>query len=368
MVLNVPTNWDERIIDKIQEINESDTYRYKVGQVYGATLTDIGSGRLETPVLPDDVLRKHIESIQRLGVKFNFIANSPSLGGKEHDRRYRQQILDTISWMSELGVDMITVSIPFLGELINEYFPHIKVKLSTMLDVRSVQNIELLEPLGPKIYSITVSRFINRDFKLLKEILNAASFEIELLANSLCLLNCPYQMYHSDLVCWQARSEKGWEEPFTDYRSMACDMVRLKEPSQVIKSPWIRPDDLEEYESIGIHSIKIAGRTFPTEWILYIIDAYANGYYDGNLWDLIIPFLPIYVDNQSLNGFLQHFKNHNLNCSTDCKKCNYCEKIANKSVKYKDEAYIYLEDLEERLYARIHHDKNVSSYFKESRV
>lgn len=368
MYLNVPTNWDDKIIDKIQEINENNSYKYKINQVYGSTLTSIGSGRFETPELPDDVIVQHIEKLKQLGLKFNFLINSPSLGGLEHDLRYRQEILNTIAWISNLGADIITVSIPFLGELINKHYPHMKVKMSTMLDVRTIQNIKLLERLGPCVYSVTLSRFINRDFKLLKEIINTAPYEVELLANSLCLHNCPYQMYHSDLVCWQARTEKGWEEPFADYRALACDDIRLRDKSEVIKSPWIRPEDLKVYEDLGIQTIKIAGRTFPTNWIMIIIEAYASGSFDGNLWDLIIPFLPIYVNNKSLDGFLDYFIKKDFSCDVCCGKCDYCDKIADKHVVYKEDTELYLKDLEQRLAARIDDTIELKPYFAESRV
>ncbi|WOO36831.1 U32 family peptidase [Anaerocolumna sp. AGMB13020] len=368
MYLNVPTNWDDRIIDKIQEINEEEKYKYKIQQVYGATLTNIGSGRLETPVLSDEVLIEHISKIQKLGIKFNFLINSPSLGGIEHDRSKRSLVLDTISWINSLGVDIVTVSIPFIGELVNYHYPNLKVKLSTMLDVRSVQNIRLLEKLGPSIYSITLSRFINRDFKLLKEIANTATYEVELLANSLCLHNCPYQMYHSDLVCWHARTEKGWREPFTDYRAIACDEVRLGDKSEILKAPWIRPEDLPAYQSVGIHSIKIAGRTFPTNWIIKIMEAYALGSFEGNLWDLIIPFLPIHVDNKSLDGFLDYFLQKDFSCDIFCGKCRYCYDMADKHVKFKDSREEYLQDLKKRLAARIDDTIELEPYFTESRV
>lgn len=368
MYLSIPTNWDNRIVDKIREINSSSDYCYKVGSVYGAFLTKIGSGRFETPNISEEYAQEHIRKIKKLGVKFNFVANSPSLGGKEHDVTYREELLGEIERIVNLGVEMITVSIPFLGELINYHFPHIEVKMSTMLDIRDIQHINLINQMGPKVACITLSRFINRNFELLKNMVDIAPFELELLANSLCLHNCPYQMYHSDLVCWQARKKRGWEEPFADYRAVACDRIRFTDKSQVIKSPWIRPEDLNEYEQIGISSIKIAGRTFPTEWIINIVEAYARGSYSGNMWDLILPFQDIYVDNRKLNNFLKHFKNNRPSCDSNCGKCRYCEKIAEDVVSYGDETEEYLIDLEKRLDARINMADTLPPYFKESRV
>jgi len=366
MYLNVPTNWDDKIIEKIKEINHGCRYKYKIKQVYGASLTFFGAGRLDTPEISVDIMKNHISKIKQLGILFNFLINAPSIGGIEHDRRYREQIIETLSWINDLGVDMITVSIPLIGELINHYFPKVGVKISTILDVRTIQNIDLLERLGPKIHSVTVSRFVNRDFKLLKEMIHKASYGIELLANSLCLLNCPYQKYHGDLVCWFARINKGWEEPFVDYRSLGCDEVRLNNLSEIIKAPWIRPEDLDIYKNLGVHSIKLGGRTFPTKELIRIIDAYAIGRFDKNLWDLIAPHLPVYVDNSALNGFIDFFVKKNIDCNSQCGKCKYCDDIAQKYVALTEDSEKYLHDLCNRLRARIDHTQEVRPYFNQS--
>ncbi|MCT4688865.1 U32 family peptidase [Vallitalea sp.] len=368
MFLNIPTNWDNEILNTVEKINSSSQFNYKVGQIYGSSLNDIGSGRLDTPMVEDIVLKDHINKCHELGVMFNFVINSPSLGGIEHDQVHREKILDVIRWISDLGADIVTVSIPFLGELINHHFPHLKVKMSTILDVRNVQGIRLLDQLGPNIHSITLSRFINREMQLLKNIVHEIDFEVELLANSFCLHNCPYQKYHADLVCWQAKTDKNWKEPFQDYRALGCDGIRFRDPSELIKSPWIRPEDLIIYENLGIHSIKIAGRTFPTQWIVKIIKAYAKGSYDGNLWELIMPFHPVYVDNKLLDGFIDYFSRKKFDCGVNCGTCTYCNEVADKVVTFNEEKEEYLEDLDKRLEGRIDRELQVQPYLAQSRI
>lgn len=366
MYLTVPTNWDDKIIDLIAEINSSDEYKHKIKQVYGTTITSIGSGRMDTPEIPIDILEKHINKIHQIGAKFNFLINAPSLGGEEHDIKHRNKILETLQFINGLGVDIVTISIPFLGELINYHFPHIKIKISTLVDVRSVQHVKLLERLGPKVHSVTLSMFVNREFKLLKAMAENAQFELELLANSFCINNCPYQKYHGDLTCWYSKKDKNWDAPFNDYRALSCDLVRFKDKSEIIKSPWIRPEDIDTYESFGISSIKIAGRTFSTWSIMRVIKNYALGRYDGNLWDLIMPSIPIDIDNTKLDGFLDHFLKKGFTCDTECGKCTYCNHIANKTVKYKNEYLDYVEDLKMRLDARINCSIKPKAYFKQT--
>lgn len=118
MYLTVPTNWDEKLLTVFAEINESKKTKYKIGQVYGGTLTDFGDGRTETGSLPDIQTRKYIEKVHQLGLPFNFVINAPSMCGKEHDIGHRKQILETIKWIEALGGDIVTVANPFLGELV----------------------------------------------------------------------------------------------------------------------------------------------------------------------------------------------------------------------------------------------------------
>jgi collagenase-like PrtC family protease len=181
----------------------------------------------------------------------------------------------------------------------------------------------------------------------------AAPFGIELLANSMCLLDCPYQKYHGDLVCWFAKLERGWDEPFRDYRSLGCEKTRLESPVELIKAPWIRPEDLGTYARLGVESVKLAGRTFATDDLTTVVEAYAHGQFEGNLWKLIAPHLPVRVDNRSLDGFLRHFTEGPFPCREGCNCCGYCAEAASRSVELLAGAGMYLEDLELRLRARL---------------
>jgi collagenase-like PrtC family protease len=357
--LTVPSNWDNNLVSEIERINTQDDFTVKVGQVYGAVLTNIGDGRMDTPQLQESELRDHIERIHKIGLPFNFLLNAPSMGGVEHVQAHRTYIVDTIKWVEGLGVDMVTISNPFLGELIESYCPRLKLKISTIVDVKTIQSVLLLEHLGPHIDSITLSFNINREFELLKAILDSVSCEIELLANIICLLNCPFQWYHYDLVGSYTKLQRDYQLPFKDYTHLGCDLVRLKNLGEIIRTPWIRPEDIKVYESFGISSIKLAGRTWPTEAIVSMIQAYAQCQYDGNLWDFIAPWIPVQIDNKAIDkNFIDFFTKKNFDCSSYCGKCRFCDEIAVKAVSLKPEAPSYLQDLERRLAARI--DRSIS--------
>lgn len=155
----------------------------------------------------------------------------------------------------------------------------------------------------------------------------------------------------------------------------------MKHLEEYIKSPWIRPEDVKEYENIGVEHFKITERDFPTAEIIKRVKAYSEREYNGNLLDLIqghgwniskeqlsikgndkkltskneiikeickIRGLGcerkypkhIYIDNQKLNGFIDYFKAGY--CNGNCFNCNYCKKIANNVIVRNNEICDYL--------------------------
>jgi hypothetical protein len=68
---------------------------------------------------------------------------------------------------------------------------------------------------------------------------------------------------------------------------MRCSHTFLSEPTEFLRSPFIRPEDVSAYREIGINVIKLSDRTEATEFLARTARAYAEGKYEGNLFDLI---------------------------------------------------------------------------------
>jgi collagenase-like PrtC family protease len=134
---------------------------------------------------------------------------------------------------------------------------------------------------------------------------------------------------------------------------------------ELLKSPWIRPEDISHYEKLGYDHFKITERFKRTPLLLEHVKAYENRRYEGNLLDLFtLPrkgaFTPLHLeyfikpehvnimkiselekvfdlevreliqlDNQKLDGFIQFFKKHDCN-QTTCQACRYCETVFEK--------------------------------------
>jgi collagenase-like PrtC family protease len=348
MQLLVPTNWDPELIPPLSKL-EADV------QLYGVLPTSMigsgGSGPDKVRMVVNQV-EGYIEQIHSAGLGFDYLLNAPSMSNMEWDENTHQELLRHLDWISAVGVDSVTVTIPYLVELIKRQFPQLKIRVSTIGHVNSVSRARLFESLGAD--SITLDINVNRDFRVLKAIRSAVRCELTVLLNNLCLFQCPYEYYHHDGLGHASQSYNPLNGHYVDYCVLRCTLDRLSDISQIIKCRWARPEDIYAYEEIGIDGFKISGRSMPTERILRAATAYSSRHYQGNLHDILnvitpkgglgnsaLPGVPnnvtgslpkFYIDNQGLEGFIDFFKNQG--CLSDCSHCGYCQRIADKVIQF----------------------------------
>jgi collagenase-like PrtC family protease len=295
---------------------------------------------------------EYIERAHAAGLKFDYILNAPSMGNMEWDENTHRELLEHLRWITSIGVDSVTVAMPYLIELIKRQFPQLEVRVSTIAHVGSVARAKLFESLGAD--SITLDFHINRDFTVLKAIRNAVNCELTVLLNNLCLYQCPYEYYHHDSLEHASQRNNPLHGYYVDYCVIRCTLDRLYDVSQTIKCRWVRPEDVHVYEEIGIDMVKISGRSMSTERILNAANAYSARHYQGNLYDILNVITPkidfsdsalpgvqnnvigtppkFYIDNQALEGFIDFFKKQN--CLSGCGRCDYCQRIASEVVQF----------------------------------
>jgi collagenase-like PrtC family protease len=348
MKLLVPTNWDPDLILPLSKL-EADV------QLYGVLPTSmIGSGGRgpDNVCMVENQAEEYMEQAHSAGLEFDYLLNAPSMGNMEWDENTHQELLMHLDWISSIGADSVTVTIPYLVELIKRQFPHLKIRVSTIAHVGSVARAKFFESLGAD--SITLDINVNRDFALLRAIRNAVSCELTVLMNNLCLYQCPYEYYHHDGLGHASQSYNPLTGYYVDYCVLRCTLDRLCDISQIIKCRWVRPEDIHIYEEIGIDMFKISGRSMPTEQILHTATAYSSRHYQGDLYDIlnvitpkigfgnsalsgvqnnvIMPPPKFRIDNQALEGFMDFFGKQN--CLSGCNQCNYCQRIASKVIQF----------------------------------
>ena len=262
---------------------------YPVDEVYGKFPTDgVSGGRpryLATPLSEAD-LRRYIGLLDQHGIAFNYLLNGACFGNREWTRAWQKQVTALLTKLGDLGVRRVTVSTPFLLELVKRRFPEFKVRVGIYAQVDTPRRARFWEELGAD--AITLESFsINRNFRRLAAIRQAVRCDLQLIANHVCLLNCPLQTYHQNGFA-HASDDTG--TLFVDYCLLRCSRVRLTDPSQFIKAAWIRPEDLAAYEAMGYTTFKLLERGIPSAELLRRVKAYSEHRFDGNLAELLLSY------------------------------------------------------------------------------
>jgi len=355
MKLRVGTNWDFGLLDALQGTS--------VDALFGKLPFDVIGGARPGFVLPQvnrDYVKRYIEACHKKGMEFSYLLNAPCLGNLQYSRKGYGQIIDLLEWVDEAGADSVVVGVPYLIDLIRKRFPRLKVKASTTARVNTVRKALQYEDMG--VEEIIIDEHINREFKTLEAIRKAVKCNLELLVNNICLWQCPYNYEHVNHDGHASRAGEEEAHCYLQYPGYLCLHRKLTEPVELLKSPWIRPEDLPHYEALGYDRFKITERFKRTPLLLEHVKAYENRRYDGNLLDLFtLPrkgaFTPLHLeyfikpehvnimkvselekvfdlevrqliqmDNRKLDGFIEHFKKMDCN-QTSCSQCLYCEKV-----------------------------------------
>jgi collagenase-like PrtC family protease len=189
---------------------------------------------------------------------------------------------------------------------------------------------------------INIDYMCNRDFRLLSALRQAVPCELSLLANDLCLYQCPYRQYHYNLVGHAGQEGHPLGGEYFDFCQVSCTTEMLSRPEQLIRARWIRPEDLRHYERLGFAKFKLSGRQMPTAWIARMVRAYAARSHRGNLGEILSGAttspgrdLRFHIANDQLDGFLEHFRTRD--CARDCTACDYCKTVAARAVSIPDQ-------------------------------
>lgn len=140
---SLAANYDADLIPKIGA--------YPVDEVYGKLPADgISGGRpryLATP-LSHKGLRSYIQTLDRHGIAFNYLLNGSCFTNREWTRVWQKKATSLLAKLGELGVRRITVSTPFLLEMVKRRFPDFKVKVGIYAQVDTPRRARFWEDSG----------------------------------------------------------------------------------------------------------------------------------------------------------------------------------------------------------------------------
>jgi len=374
MKLTIPANYDCGLVPELS--------RYPVTEVYGKLPGDlVGGGRpsyIGTP-LDMSALGRYVAVLQRHRIEFNYLLNSSCQGNREWTRSWQKRFMRLLDQLGNVGIRTVTVSTPFLLEVIKARFPQFKVKVGIFAQIDTPRRARFWENLGADAINLE-SFSINRDFERLSAIRAAVRCDLQLIANHCCLPNCPMQSYHQNGF---AHSSDGSRTLFLDYCLLRCTQMRLEDPSLFIKAGWIRPEDISRYEALGYTTFKLIERGMPSEELLKRVAAYSARRFEGNLAELVLSYCfkqpvrrsrfwllryffkpfqlspgklwpllelvrsqgmlfprqdaPITIDAAQIPAdFLETFRHRDC-ASRDCGSCDYCEEIGHRAVRIEPE-------------------------------
>jgi collagenase-like PrtC family protease len=314
-MLAVPCVWDEALVARLDPA--------AVAEVYGKLHADVvGGGRDATnvPRISRDGVAAHVAAVHARGLKFNYLLNATCLGNQEWTAAGQREIRELLDWVAAVGADCVTVGNPAVLELTRGY--PFEVELSVRVHVDTPMRARYWEDQG--VAQITLPFERNRDFAFLRTMRQAVSCRLQVIANLVCLFQCPVHQFHT-LTGDHASQTHGARG--SAYYPAFCEATRLTDPARYLSSPWIRPEDVPVYAGLGLERIKLVDRMMTSARLGGVIAAYTRGRHEGNLIDLLyLAERPVHLDNRRLDGFLDFFAAGK--CPGDCHRCDYCGKVA----------------------------------------
>ncbi|MBT9174299.1 MAG: hypothetical protein DDT21_02713 [Syntrophomonadaceae bacterium] len=326
--LTIPCHWNKKIIEQMVR-QTKETAGISISEVYGSFADGgpVGHGRSKLSVQSASKqeaidFRKFLRDI---GLNFTYLLNAPF---KFTDIKQKEEVDRHIEWiLKELQPNAITITSHELMRRVREMDNNINIHISTIAGIRNGKDLEKFLDVKPN--RIIPHHDCGKRWADLKEIIKLGKeyeIETELLATESCLFQCPNREAHYIHLANKTNDGEFHKN---------CNTRKILNPREfLLAGGTIRPEDTEFFEKIGVKYFKITGRSKPAEWLPEVVRAYHERSYDGNLVRLlgIDPSLKaeewIYIDNKSLNGFIEHFPQTNIH--EEEKKI--CGRVDNKAL------------------------------------
>src|SRR3989338_4353259 len=120
MRLSVATNFDDVLIDQLRDA--------PVYDVYGKLTSDVVGGGRSSYMLRRVSRRRltqQIRAVHAAGFQFNYLLNAACLDNREYTREGQRQIRRLLDDLCAIGVDSVTVAVPYLLRLIKRSYPQL---------------------------------------------------------------------------------------------------------------------------------------------------------------------------------------------------------------------------------------------------
>jgi len=250
------------------------------------------------------------------------------------DRLYKDGNLDGIVYVDHYLLQALSDAAPELASRL-EAVPGLNCMLDSVekiqFQLEFIARTNFLEP-----RKLLLDRSLNRSWAGLEKVCAGIrkrwpQASIGLLANEGCLPHCPFKLTH-DAHISLANLQCGRDRTAEQNARLGCGRLFARDPSLIVRSPFIRPEDVQAYSGV-VDFIKLSGRTRGPQVMGRIFDYYLQQSYGGNLLELMdtLEFLAgrFNLPNQDLP---EDFLRTVTTCSKDCRQCGICQELSRKLI------------------------------------
>ena len=295
-----------------------------------------GAGRI-APEMDFAEFARVVDAIRNEGIRVNLLLNSICEGADWYSPAALKSTLGYLERVhQEHGVEAVTIANPMYIREARKRFPALEICASVLADIDCVQKAVIFRKAGADVITPDVN--INRNLSLLKRIKNATGAEIKLMVNEGCLFRCAFRKFHFNYISHKSRKPDTVQgtKPEDNVFSLNCIQLSRHDPSQLLKSGWIRPEDTRKYGEITGY-FKLVGRTSSKSMVVRSVEAYLEENWDGDLLELMAGNLYsvamshlMLLDNKSLDsaGFFDKV----TSCDKECDTCDYCSALVAKLI------------------------------------
>jgi collagenase-like PrtC family protease len=353
-MFSVASNFDDELPDRLTGM--------EVDEVFGSCDdAPVGHGRPRAMIPPTSwrTLERHVARCRTAGMGFNLLLNPACLGGFEENVGLERRLRRAMARAVDMGVDAVTVAHPWLVSLARE--TPLRVRVGVFVGVATVEQAHYWETLGAHIIALD-THVLCRDLNGIKRIAAATRAQIEVPVNIGCILRCPLARTHVARLSHSSRRGTQPMDPCVRW----CMEEKRRDPVNLIRSDFIRPEDLDRYRDLGVTSFKIVDRACSSEALVERVRAYHTRRWDGDLLQLIGPRgspprrrplpvvdslrhlgvrralallrgarqfmkleVPWSIDNRALDDVILPGGCH----ATGCEECGHCAGVAQRAVR-----------------------------------